>query len=595
MLGRPFLLGAAAVLLGLGCGGDIGQAGGDGSGPEASNAGSGAPGEPGEGPGGGEPGEGLPEADPYSVTFECEPDADPSVAPLARLTVLQYERTLDALFASVPGAMDAARGALDQLPIDGEQEESFADMDGRISQRHIDGFINVADAVAAHVMADPARLSALAGDCANGGSLDRACFDAFIADFGRLAHRRPLSDAEIARYGELAGGVDAAEAYRGVIFSMLIAPPMLYHLELGGTEVDGRSELLDLSPHELASRLSYHLWQAPPDAELRATADDGSLMSESVFEAQVQRLYDDPRALETVVRFFGEWYRIDIFGGFATTPAFETFATGANADQALYDAAAEEIEALVAYHVEQGNYRDLFESDLNFARSQALADLYGVAPWDGTSDPGALPDGERAGLLTRAAMLISSNHGTNPFKRGGFIQRDILCTPVEPPPNLPPGALTPPPFDPMATTRERFEAKVESPTCAGCHATFTPFGMALEAYDGLGRFRTEEQLIDDDGNLLGSVPVDTQVSASFPEGMQELSGPVELSQALAESERANECFARHYFRYSFRRVEQPGDECVLSGLLERVGPTGSLRDALRQVALDPAFKRRLWR
>jgi hypothetical protein len=593
------LLALALVLGGWSCSGEVGDGGDDGDGPGfgpgAQQAGSGAPGE---GPQSGAPGaagEPPPQADPYSVSFECDAAADPSAAPLSRLTMPQYDNTLEALFTDVPGTMAAARGALDQLPIDGEQDESFADMDRRISQRHIDGFVQVADAIASHVTSDPARLAALAGDCANAASLDSACLRAFITDFGRLAHRRPLSDAQVARYEELADGVDALEAYRGVLFSMLIAPPFLYHLEIDGSDVGDRGDLLALSPHELASRLSYHLWQAPPDVELRAVADDGSLMDDDVFAAQVERLYADPRALATVVRFFGEWYRLEIFGGFATTPAFETFAGGTAPDRALYDAAVEEVEALVRYHVESGNYDDLLDSELSFASDPELAALYGVDPWDGVSEPGSFPPGERAGVLSRVAMLVSSNHTTNPFKRGAYIQREILCQPVEPPANLPPGALTPPPFDPNASTRERFEAKVESPTCAGCHATFTPFGMALEAYDGLGRFRSEEELIDDDGNVVGSVPVDTQVTALIGGQQQELSGPAELARALADSEQAKECFARHYFRYSFRRVEQPGDECVLASMLERVGPGGSLRDALRQVALDPAFKRRLWR
>jgi len=581
-----------------GGGGEAKRADGSPLGPEGAlgaqaGAGALAPG----GAGSGASGDGLlePAADPYSVSFECDQGADPSTAPLTRLTVLQYENTLAALFADVPGAMDAARGPLDQLPIDGEDDESFSDMDGRISQRHIDGYVNVADALAGYGVADPGRLSALAGDCSSAPSLDTGCFTSFIRDFGRLAYRRPLSDAEVSRLEELGNGVEPQEAYRSVLFTLLLSPEMLYHLEVMGDASGGREDLLTLSAHELAARLSYHLWQQPPDAELRAAADDGSLLTEAVYQAQVERLHADPRALEAAVRFFGQWYRLQIFGGFATTPAFETFAGNTSADAQLYDDAAQEIEALVTYHVEQGNYRDLLDSPLSFARSPELAALYGVAPWDGQSQPPALPADERSGLLTRAAMLISSNHTTNPFKRGAFIQREILCTPVSPPADLPPGSLTPPPFDPNASTRERFEAKVESPTCAGCHSTFTPFGMALEAYDGLGRYRSEERLIDEAGDEVASVPIDTRVTALLPEGSLEIAGPVELSAALADSEKSNECFARQYFRYSFRRFEQPGDECVLASLLERVGPTGSLREALRQVALDPAFQRRLWR
>jgi hypothetical protein len=155
----------------------------------------------------------------------------------------------------------------------------------------------------------------------------------------------------------------------------------------------------------------------------------------------------------------------------------------------------------------------------------------------------------------------------------------------------------PPPFDPNASTRERFEAKVAPTGCAGCHSTFTPYGMALEAYDGLARFRTDERLIDDDGQEIGTVPVDTAVDAEIDGQTVPLAGPVEMSEALADSQLAAECFARHYFRYTYRRAEQPGDECSLAAVLGEVAPemsdSGSLAGALRQIAMGDAFKQRV--
>jgi hypothetical protein len=87
--------------------------------------------------------------------------------------------------------------------------------------------------------------------------------------------------------------------------------------------------------------------------------------------------------------------------------------------------------------------------------------------------------------------------------------------------------------------------------------------------------------------------VDTSVQAEIDARAQQLNGPIELSSALAESAVVQQCFARHYFRHTFRREEQIGDECALSGILERGSDAGSLRAALRDIALDPAFRQRV--
>ncbi|HMI94024.1 MAG TPA: DUF1592 domain-containing protein [Polyangiales bacterium] len=579
------------------------QNGAAGSGPSGSS-GSSAPGSAGNGQAGTEAPPGArpdgfgEEVDPLSVGFECDQDRDPSIAPLKRLSMAQYRNSLRDLLdvgaaAAVFGELSSE---LSQFPIDGEEDASFKLMDGRVAQRHVNGYFALADAASQRIVMDAARLSALAGSCAAGTAVDAGCLRAFITDFGARALRRPLTSAEIARYAELnEAGVPAREVYRGVIFSLLMAPQFLYHFETEGEALAGRDDLITLDAHALAARLSYHFWQTMPDAELRAAADDGSLLADAGYQTQVERLFADPRTAATVQGFFGDWYRLDVFGGFATTPAFATFAQGVSADRQLYDDAVAEIEALIQRFTfdSDGQYADLLRTDLNVTRSPALAELYGVSPWDGSGQPGSFAAGQRSGLLTRAGMLISSNHGTNPFRRGAFIRRDLMCIPVKPPANLPPGALVTPPFDPTASTRERFERKVAAPECAGCHATFTPYGMALEAYDGLGRLRQSERLIDDDGNQVGTAEVNTRVQAEIDANALPLNGPVELSSALAESELVQECFARHYFRYTFRREEQIGDECALSGILERGTDAGSLRAALRDIALDPAFRRRV--
>ncbi|MGH8311380.1 MAG: DUF1588 domain-containing protein, partial [Steroidobacteraceae bacterium] len=213
-------------------------------------------------------------------------------------------------------------------------------------------------------------------------------------------------------------------------------------------------------------------------------------------------------------------------------------------------------------------------------------------PWDGRSQPEHFPPAQRSGLFTRAALLISASHATNPFRRGAFVKKRLLCDEITRPPQLPPGALSLPAFDMHASTRARYERKVESQECQGCHAEFSPYGYALEAYDALGRYRRYERLLDDAGDDQGKMPIEARVEVRTGRGSAiGIDGPVELSRALASSPIANECFARQYFRFTFRRMETPGDACTLAEL-ERAHSSGGLAGVFSEVALSFAFRQR---
>ena len=140
---------------------------------------------------------------------------------------------------------------------------------------HARAYYRVADKLAGLVVADDARLVAIAGDCAASGPPSTECIDAFLDDFGLRVLRRPLTTDERAVYQTLASTApDGTEAFRGVIFSLLMTPQFLYHVEVDG---DGRRRAVRARAYALAARLSFHFWQSMPDAELFAAAEDGSL------------------------------------------------------------------------------------------------------------------------------------------------------------------------------------------------------------------------------------------------------------------------------------------------------------------------------
>lgn len=580
----------SATGTGTGTGTDSGTDSGTGGSAGGSGSGDGTATTAGGGSGG--------TVDRGDVSFECDPEVAPSVSPLRRLTRLQYENSLGDLFASVgmPSVTDMAESSFAQLPPDGENDSVYSGNDARVTQRHVDAYFGIADAIASEVTGTEAARAALAGDCANDESLSDGCLSEFVSSFGERVFRRPLSEAEVDRYLELNDADESsAEVLRGAVFQFLMSPQFLYHFEVEGAPVADDEVVLSLSPWELASRLSFHFWQSMPDEELFAAARDGSLATDAGFEAQVTRLFDDERTERTLTKFWHEWYQLDGFDGFAATPAFEAFSSGVAADDNLYTDMLDEVDALVRHYTYEtaGTYRDVLASNLILTTSPELAALYGIEPWDGAGEPPEFTGSERSGLLTRGALLVEGNELTNPIKRGAFVLKSLLCDDLHPPSDLPAEALALPEADPDMSTRERFEAKTANATCAACHSHFNPFGFVLESFDALGRFRTEERIYDDNGELQNTVPIDPVVDVELGDEEFTVTNPVELNAELAQSGLVDDCFARQYFRFTYRRDESSGDSCALAAIRDAVAPGGSLKEALRDVALGPSFRERV--
>lgn len=560
----------------------------------AGNIGDSFPGRAGPGAGGGDDDDEVRQNEDGS--FVCDPDGAPSATPLRRLSSQQYDNTIRDLFA--PYGVDASTEAADELermPVD---VGDFSLMDSRLSDQHVRAFYRVADRLASVVTVDDDKLRAVAGDCALESSPAASCIDAFLDGFARRAFRRPLDQDERARYAALNDGSrDGRELVRALVFSILQAPAFVYHVEVEG---DGDDALFALGPYELASRLSFHFWQSMPDDDLLDAAADGSLLTPDGYEAAVDRLFDDPRTEKTIQQFYGEWWHLGWMTQFPSTAAFTTFAQGTTIGQPDADhlaAMTAEIEAMIAHFTFEtdGTLRDLFTTDLSFTRSSHLASLYGVEPWDGTSSLPHMPAGERAGILTRAAFLLNDSERTNPVHRGATVRRRLLCENfVQPDPaTLPDGALTPPPVTADTTTRQRYERKTANQPCAGCHSQMNPIGFVLERYDAIGRYRAEETVIDEvSGEVLSQLPVDTAVTVDIGGQTESLDSGEELSAAVADSGLAEGCFARQYFRFTYGREEGGADGCSLEEVRSALAGGGSLREALRAIALGDGFKSR---
>jgi hypothetical protein len=341
-----------------------------------------------------------------------------------------------------------------------------------------------------------------------------------------------------------------------------------------------------------------------PDDELLAAAEDGTLDTDDGFNAQLDRVFADARTQDTVWQFWNEWMRFDSFTGFsAERPAFQSLAAGEHLGEAGHDhwgAMVQEIHDLTDLYTwkQAGTFLDLMTSNISVTRSADLAHLYSVKAWTGSGAYPALPDGTREGLLLRSAFLVSSLETTNPFHRGAQIRRAILCEDLQPPDptSLPAGSLDPPPQDEALTTRQRFEQKIKGNSlCQGCHSGFSNIGYTLEAYDSLGRFRTDEQIFDEQtGAKIATLPVDTVATVQIGTAAS-VSGPLELNQRLIDSGKVEACLSANYFRYALRRdpTSDSADACAFETMRTTLDAPGSgLKEVFRTIATEAAFRRR---
>ncbi len=343
--------------------------------------------------------------------------------------------------------------------------------------------------------------------------------------FADRAWRRPLSTGEQNRlrefYWDLRNTEESAShpaAIRALISRILVAPAFLYRAEKPQLETTG-AETVPLTDWELANRLSYFLWSSVPDKPLIQAAEEGRLQDPAELSRQARRMLGDEKARRFTAEFFGQWlgfYRFDEYQGI-DAGRFPQF--GDRLKSSMYDEAVSFFEYIVR------NNRavdDILFADYAFL-NQALADHYGIAA-DGLSQKKvALYEGvsqyRRGGLLGLGAILTATSAPlrTSAVKRGDWVLRRIVGTPVPPPPA---DAGSIPADDVLAdglTVRQRLERHRTDAACVNCHSRIDPLGFALEHYDTIGRWRDtyrDGQKIDPGGVLLDGTEI------SGPDGLK---------------------------------------------------------------------------
>ncbi|MEZ5388102.1 MAG: DUF1592 domain-containing protein [Prosthecobacter sp.] len=276
--------------------------------------------------------------------------------------------------------------------------------------------------------------------------------------------------------------------------SVVLASPMFLYLAEPSQD-DKRRPLTDA---ELATRLSYFLWSAPPDATLRDLAKRGELKKPAVLAAQTERLLDDPRSADFLEAFVHQWLDLDRIDFFEVNRAlYPRFDSGTKV------AAKGEIHETIAYILKHNaSLRDLLKSDY-VVINRVLAHYYGITgvKGDGYERVSLPKDSPRGGLLGMAGIHFMGGNGerTSPVERGAWVLRKLLHDPPPPAPaNVP--AITRL-AGKVLTTHERLLAHQEDPQCASCHRKIDPVGFGLENFDAAGQWRTEDSYtaIDENG------------------------------------------------------------------------------------------------
>jgi mono/diheme cytochrome c family protein len=490
----------------------------------------------------------------------------PGPGGLKRLTSAQYHNTLRDLF-----------GPQVKLPTHLEPDTLVAGSAtvgaARIglSENGVEKFARAAFDLASAAVGDPGFLGRYVPCPLEAPAFDETCVRGFVERFGRRAWRRPLAADETERYLRLARGVaDGGRGLTGgltaVTAALLQSPHFLYRSELGVPDPKD-PQRRRLSDFEMASRLAYFLWGAPPDDQLLDAAQDGRLSSNQGLEAEAARLLRSPRARATMAGFFVELFRLRrldrLYEGRGKHPKFTTTLP-----------AAMKIETLrlieeIAFDPSR-DFREIFSARFTYVNGE-LARLYDLPPPAREDEfvrvelPASSP---RRGVLGQGSFLsiFAHSNSSSPTRRGKFIREGLLCQAVPPPPPSVDTTLPDDEGDVVRTTRQRLEAHRKNPRCYGCHKAMDPLGLAFERFDNLGIERQQDggQAIDSSGELDGA-PFTTAA---------------ELGQLMARNDKINACVARSLFRFALGSLESDGEE----PLLEELG-RGLTRDGGKFVAL----------
>ena len=363
------------------------------------------------------------------------------------------------------------------------------------------------------------------------------CARQITENLARRAFRRPVTAEDMRRLMPFyeAGRRDGGTFDRGieqVVAAVLVSPQFLYRAIRGPKDAAPDTDVA-LTDLELASRLSFFLWNTGPDEELLTLAAANGLTRPGALEKQVKRMLADPRASSLVTSFAMKWLNLTNLEQVVPDPVlFPGF------NEQLRHDFSHEAEAFVdSIFSNDRSVLELLTADYTFL-NERLARHYGISGVTGPQFRKVTLAGNdeaakaRWGLLGKGAMLLRTSYGdrTSPVLRGAWVLDKLNGTPPTPPPPDTATDLSQKAGEAPKTVRARLEQHRAKASCRMCHGVIDPTGLALENFDAIGQWRTQD--------AQAQAPIDA--STILPNGIQ-INGVVELRAQLADHP---ETFAR---------------------------------------------------
>jgi hypothetical protein len=536
--------------------------------------GSGASGAGGESGGGGKTGNQSPDCEGWDVAMPKR---------VIRLSFNQIAGSLSPIFGEAFAAKMVADHAIKE-----PSERTFPPLgDTDEGSSYIDAKWQTADAIA--TSAGQQAFDNFSSFSGCGEAPTPECAQAFVLSLAEKAFRRPLLEREktslLQVYADVITGKGTIQqATRGSVAAIFSSPHFLYRTELGAdSKVEG-----PLTPFELASQLSYFVTDAPPDDTLRLAAQQNKLTTREEIASHVDRMLASPSAKLNLQSAVIAWLSISKVLSVQIDPLKvpETDFNSAVAASMFH-----ETELFVRDVLwNGGKVPDLVTSRRSFINGK-LAPLYGIAAPTSNLDadgfgPVELP-GNRAGLLTSLGFLTSRSRTDEQsvVGRGLSVNDAILC---QQNPEFPGGLAEQieqvNAMQEALSEREKAEYRTTTGPCMSCHASFDPFGLSLENFDTIGRFRTTDPQ---------NRPIDAAVVLPATAGGLTANNAVEMGAALASTGAFSACAATKLLTYALAETGVKGTSCATKAVADSFAKTDlSFASLVREVAASKTITHR---
>jgi hypothetical protein len=510
---------------------------------------------------------------------QIEPSIDCSSANLGAptlrlLTKREFESTINDIFPSIAGQWSDSLPA-NSVSAAGFDNDASAVVGNQTASALLDTALAVGTAVAGSGLNNLLPCAAT--------SKDHACAQTFVEQFGQRLFRRPVADTEKARYLTLfdtaLASTDFPTAIKWVTAGLIQSPYAVYRSEIGKDMGGGRA----LNPYEVATELAYTFTGSTPTKDLLDEAASGPIKDPL---GKAKAMLQTPAGQEVMQHFFEAYLAYSS----VTSVVKSNIANQQPPFAQLSADMVKETRAFVSDIVlSGGTFEELLTSPAAYP-SKALATFYGTDPSDGTPFPTPAtdfakvtrPPGQGLGILSQGSFLAShaNTDASSPTKRGLFVYYKLLCRDKLTPPNGVPllSAATA-----TKTTRERYEEAhmAQGSTCKGCHAAFDPMGFGFEAFDEIGRFRTQQN--GENINTVASIP-DAEGNPVI-----DFTDEESLVTALAAQPETAQCFTAYMATFAYGSAEA----CLGATNAADLG-TGAINivDTFAALASEPHFTQR---